>query len=166
MHALGRTIHEHLKYIASLFRFMLFISSTPAPLQVYNSAHRVIHIVMIWQNASHHYHFEHDHDVTCHSDTTWRQIVIFHFCYCRPRKRAARCRSIILAFLSLSFKDMDRWMDGMATTFLMFCGELLLRESRVSVCLLLFGYYTAILCDLCKSVYSFCVCMGRHRTVL
>lgn len=49
-------------------------------------------IVMIWQNASHYYHFEHDHDVTCHSNTTWRQIVIFHFCYCRARKRA-RCRS-------------------------------------------------------------------------
>lgn len=30
----------------------------------------------------------------------------------------------ILAFLSLSFKDMDRWMDGMATTFLMLCVEL------------------------------------------
>lgn len=79
----------------------------------------------------------------------------------------------ILAFLSLSFKDMDRWMDGMdgmATTFffdaLCWIVCMLLRESRVSVCLLLFGYYTAILCDLCKSVYSFCVCMGRHRAVL
>lgn len=122
--------------------------------------------------------------MTWHSDTTWRQIVIFHFCRCGgpsvsvphslPRSRQ---RLLSVGFSLALLQRYERvaghgamgWIARPATTFFyvqywIVC--MLLREVRVSVCLLLFEYYRSILCDLCKSVYSFCVSIDRNRSTI